>query len=130
MYGRHSVGASRGIALGRRWWPFADSDRGGQRAAAISTLIATTKLWDVDPQAWLADVLARIADHPASRFDALLRGTGKRPRIIGPNHRRLITGPRSSADAYGEREVTAAGSVIGRSGEWGRQQRPPLKPME
>ena len=44
-------------------------------------------------------------------------GTGKRPRIIGPNHRRLITGPRYSADAYGEREVTAAGSGIGRSGE-------------
>jgi|SRR6516162_9017671 len=73
MYGRHWVGALRHIALGRRLWPFADSDRGGQRAAAlIYTLIATTKLWDVDPQAWLADVLARIADHPASRLDALL----------------------------------------------------------
>ncbi|MEM7489207.1 MAG: transposase domain-containing protein, partial [Pseudomonadota bacterium] len=48
------------------------SDRGGQRAAAIYTLIATAKLNDVDPQTWLADVLARIADTPASRLDDLL----------------------------------------------------------
>ena len=51
---------------------FAGSDRGGERAAAMYTLIATAKLNDIDPQAWLADVLARIADHPASRLDELL----------------------------------------------------------
>lgn len=62
----------RGIALGRRAWLFAGSDRGGERAAAIYTLIATAKLNDINPQAWLADVLARIADHPASRLDELL----------------------------------------------------------
>ncbi len=46
----------------------AGSDRGGDRAAAIYTLIATAKLNDIDPQAWLADALRRIADHPASRL--------------------------------------------------------------
>src|SRR5260370_23397403 len=48
----------RAIALGRRNWTFAGSDEGGRRAAAIYTLIATAKLNNVDPQAWLADVLA------------------------------------------------------------------------
>jgi transposase len=62
----------RGIALGRKAWLFAGSDRGGERAAAIYTLIGTAKLNDVDPQAWLADTLRRIADHPASRLDELL----------------------------------------------------------
>src|SRR5204863_3729062 len=57
--------ALRGIALGRRAWLFAGSDRGGERAAAMYTLIATAKLNAIDPQAWLADVLRRIADHPA-----------------------------------------------------------------
>jgi hypothetical protein len=64
--------ALRGIALGRRSWLFAGSDRGGERAAAIYTLITTAKLNDVDPQAWLEDVLRRIADHPASRLTDLL----------------------------------------------------------
>ena len=64
--------ALRGIALGRKSWLFAGSDRGGQRAAAMYSLIATAKLNDVDPQAWLADVLARINDLPASRLDELL----------------------------------------------------------
>jgi transposase len=64
--------ALRGIALGRKSWLFAGSDRGGQRAAVIYSLIVTAKLNDVDPQAWLADVLARIAGHPAHRIDELL----------------------------------------------------------
>jgi transposase len=62
----------RGIALGRRAWLFAGSDRGGQRAAAMYSLIVTAKMNDVDLQAWLANVLARIADHPASKIDELL----------------------------------------------------------
>ncbi len=61
--------ALRGIALGRRSWLFAGSDRGGARAAAMYTLIGTAKLNDVDPQAWLADVLGRIAETPQSRLD-------------------------------------------------------------
>jgi hypothetical protein len=64
--------ALRGIAIGRKAWLFAGSDRGGVRAAAIYTLIGTAKLNDIDPQAWLADVLRRIADHPAARLDELL----------------------------------------------------------
>jgi transposase len=62
----------RGIALGRRSWLFAGSDRGGERAAAMYSLIVTAKLNDVDPRAWLADVLARIADHPVRRLHELL----------------------------------------------------------
>ena len=64
--------ALRGIALGRKAWLFAGSDRGGQRAAFMYSLIVTAKLNDVDPQAWLADVLARIADHPSHQLDDLL----------------------------------------------------------
>jgi transposase len=62
----------RGIALGRKCWLFAGSDRGGERAAVMLTLIQTAKLNDIDPQAWLADVLARIADHAIHRLDELL----------------------------------------------------------
>jgi transposase len=64
--------ALRGIALGRKAWLFAGSDRGGQRAAVMFTLIHTAKLNGVDPQAWLADVLARIADHKMADLAALL----------------------------------------------------------
>jgi transposase len=62
----------RAVALGRRNWTFAGSDEGGRRAAALYTLIATAKLNDVDPQAWLADVLARLPDYPARRIGDLL----------------------------------------------------------
>lgn len=64
--------ALRCIPLGRKAWLFCGSDRDGQRAAIIYTLIQTAKLNDIDPQAWLADVLARITDHPATRLDELL----------------------------------------------------------
>jgi hypothetical protein len=64
--------ALRGIALGRKSWLFAGSDRGGRRAAAMYSIIVSAKMNDVDPQAYLADVLARIAEHPASRIDELL----------------------------------------------------------
>jgi len=62
----------RAVAIGRKNWTFAGSDEGGRRAAAIYTLIATAKLNDIDPQAWLADVLARLPDHPAKRIHELL----------------------------------------------------------
>jgi transposase len=62
----------RGIALGRKSWLFCGSDRGGQRAAAMYSLIVTAKMNGVDPQAWLADILSRIAAHPAHRLDELL----------------------------------------------------------
>jgi transposase len=62
----------RAVAIGRKNWTFAGSDEGGRRAAAIYTLIATAKLNDIDPQAWLADALARLPDHPAKRIHDLL----------------------------------------------------------
>jgi transposase len=64
--------ALRGVALGRKAWLFAGSERGGDRAAFMYTLIVTAKLNDIDPQAWLADVLRRIADTPRSKVADLL----------------------------------------------------------
>jgi transposase len=64
--------ALRGIALGRKSWLFCGSDRGGERAAVMYSLITTAKMNDVDPQAWLADVLARINDLPQNRLHELL----------------------------------------------------------
>jgi transposase len=64
--------ALRGFALGRKSWLFAGSERGADRAAIMATLIMTAKLNDVDPQAWLADILARIASTPQGRLNELL----------------------------------------------------------
>jgi transposase len=72
--------ALRGFALGRKSWLFAGSERGADRAAVMVTLIMTAKLNDVDPQAWLADVLARIAEHPAHRLDDLLPWNWRLPK--------------------------------------------------
>jgi hypothetical protein len=72
--------ALRGIALGRRNWTFAGSQRGAERAAVMLTLVTTARLNDVDPQAWLADVLARIADLPVRRLNELLPWEWKRLR--------------------------------------------------
>jgi transposase len=62
----------RAVAIGRKNWTFAGSDEGGRRAAAIYTLIQTAKLNGIDPNAWLADVLARLPDYPAKRIGDLL----------------------------------------------------------
>lgn len=70
----------RGIALGRRNWTFAGSLRGADRTAVMSTMIMTCRLNDVDPKAWLADVLARTANLPTSRLHELLPWEWKRPR--------------------------------------------------
>ena len=69
----------RGVALGRKSWLFAGSERGGQRAAAMYTLIGSAKLNGIDPQAWLADVIARIADLPVSRLPELLPWNWNQP---------------------------------------------------
>lgn len=68
----HVFAAVRGVAIGRANWTFAGSDAGGQRAAAIYTLTETCKLNGVDPQAWLAEVLARLPAHPAKQITELL----------------------------------------------------------
>jgi len=64
--------ALRGVALGRKSWLFAGSERGGDRAAFMYSLIVTAKLNDIDPQAWLADVLARLPEMTASQVPDLL----------------------------------------------------------
>jgi hypothetical protein len=64
--------ALRTVALGRKNYLFAGSDRGGERAAAIYSLIGTAKLNDVDPERYLRDVLARIADHAINHIEELL----------------------------------------------------------
>jgi len=64
--------AIRPLALGRKNYLFAGSDAGGDRAAVFYTLITTARLNGLDPEAWLADVIARIADYPANRIDDLL----------------------------------------------------------
>jgi transposase len=73
--------ALRGIALGRKSWLFAGSDRGGERAAVMYTLIQTARLNDVDPQAWLGHVLDRINDHNIQKLDQLLPWNWKNDRL-------------------------------------------------
>lgn len=72
--------ALRGVALGRKNWTFAGSQRGADRAAVMLTVITTCRLNDVDPKAWLADIFARIADLPVSRLHELLPWEWKRLR--------------------------------------------------
>jgi transposase len=81
--------ALRGIALGRKSWLFAGSDRGGQRVAAMYNLIVSAKMNDVDPQARLADILARIAEHPAHRIDEFLAAFGTSQSRSATSPRRL-----------------------------------------
>ena len=64
--------AIRPLTLGRRNWTFLGSDSGGERAAVFFTLIQSCKLNGVNPEAYLADLVGRISDHPASRLDELL----------------------------------------------------------
>jgi transposase len=73
--------ALRGFALGRKSWLFAGSERGAARAAAVTTLIMTAKLNDIDPLVWLADVLARIAGTPQNRLHELLPWEWKRHEL-------------------------------------------------
>lgn len=70
----------RGVALGRKAWLFAGSERGGHRAAFMYSLIITAKMNDIDPQAWLADILKRLPDMPVSRLPELLPWNWKTDR--------------------------------------------------
>ena len=62
----------RAVALGRKNYLFAGSDRGGESAAAIYSLIGTAKLNGLNPESYLRNVLSRIADHPINRIEELL----------------------------------------------------------
>lgn len=72
--------ALRGVVIGKKNWLFAGSDEGGRRAAILYSVIETAKRYGVEPLAYLTDVLARIAAHPARRLDELLPGQWKPPR--------------------------------------------------
>jgi hypothetical protein len=71
--------ALKGLALGRKAWLFARSERATERAAFMYTLIVTAKLNGIDPQAWLADVLSRIANLPQRRLPELLPWSWRLP---------------------------------------------------
>jgi transposase len=64
--------AVKPVALGRKNWMFAGSERGGKAMAIAFTLIETAKLNGIDPQAWLTDVLSRITDHKITKLDELM----------------------------------------------------------
>ena len=84
--------ALRGVALGRKNYLFAGSDRGGERAAAMYSLIETAKLNGLDSEAYLRDIIARIADRPINRVAELLAAR----RACRPNS---LSGPTPSAYA-------------------------------
>ena len=74
------------MALGRKNYLFAGSNAGGERAAAMYTLIGSAKLNGIDPEAYLSHVLARIADHPINRIDELLPWNVSLPEINTETH--------------------------------------------
>jgi hypothetical protein len=73
--------AVRPVSLGRKNWLFAGSDTGGERAAIFYTLVRTAKMNGLDPEAYLRDVLARIAEHPINAIDALLPWNIAKPAL-------------------------------------------------
>ena len=82
--------AERGIrplVLGRKNYLFAGSDAGGRRAAIMYTIIETAKMTGLDPEAYLADVIARIADHPANRIDELLPWNWSAASTVRPHNK-------------------------------------------
>ena len=62
----------RGVVLGKKNYLFCGSDAGGERAAAIYSLIGTAKLNGLNPEAYMREVLSRVADHPINRVEELL----------------------------------------------------------
>ncbi len=80
-----------GVALGRKAWLFAGSDRGGERAAILYGMIVTAKMNDIDPQAWLADVFARINDIPQKRLHERSGRPSERPNRQRPPGRQCTS---------------------------------------
>ena len=71
-YNNAAERALRAVALGRKNYLFVGPDKGGERAAAMYTLLGTAKLNGLDPEAYLRHVLEHIAEHPINRIDELL----------------------------------------------------------
>jgi hypothetical protein len=121
----------RTVAVGRRNWTFCGSDCGGYRAAAMYTLIQTCRLNDVDPHAWLRDVIARISDHPKTRLHELLPWNGKldssvpkpsrkqrsitRAKLEGAHRTHTFSKPEPSLSAVARRGVSVPASAWTRS---------------
>jgi hypothetical protein len=118
--------ALRTVALGRKNYLFAGSDAGGERAAAIYSLIGTAKLNGIDPEAYLRDVLTRIADHPINRIDDILPwnlapelAPLTKPAVKTATSRRLRRGRQPSTKRKGRPILLSEKSVDGglRSGD-------------
>ena len=91
----------RGVALGRKNYLFAGSDTGGQRAAVIYSLIGSAKLTGLDPEAYLREVLTRIADYPINRIEELLPwNIGSTPAEVSTYPIRGHSARRCTSDAY------------------------------
>lgn len=91
LQGTHNNAAERalrGIALGRGNYLFMGSDAGGERAAAIYSLVQTAKLNGLDPEVYLREVLGRIADHPICRIEELLPWNIGKGQAVGSDTRR------------------------------------------
>jgi transposase len=97
--------AIRPIAIGRKNWLFAGSDKGGERAAAILSLVETAKLNRIDPEAYLRLALTRIADHPINKVDELLPWNIPRSQIVAsvvpPSIRPAIQEPQAPGARQG-----------------------------
>src|SRR5271156_4621453 len=93
----------RGPVLGRKNYLFCGSDAGGQRAACIYTIVETCKINNIDPQAYLSDILGRIADHPINKIDALLPWCWKKDKVAAFGAQNRHPTPRPSPDGYHQR---------------------------
>jgi transposase len=80
--------AIKPVAIGRKNWLFAGSDNGGKTAAVLMSLCATCKAWNVDPFAYLRDVLDRVSTHPMSRIEELLPDRWKPVEVTDPPGRK------------------------------------------
>jgi IS66 C-terminal element len=115
------------VALGRKNYLFAGSNAGGERAAAMYTLIGSAKLNGIDPEAYLSHVLARIAGHPITRIDELLPWNIDLPRQTEIDWSSLIRSVRNSklrTPSRGYRlTVARVKTVSTRRLQWGLAER-------
>jgi transposase len=104
--------ALRGVAVGRRNYLFAGSDRGGERAAVFYTLIGSAKLNGLDTEAYLRHVLTHIADHPITRIEELLPWNFARSLHSGKRTRSIDNGVSSERVAFGPSSLPHIADLI------------------